>query len=405
MMREVKMIKPNLWTKDFLIVTAANFFLYFTFYLLMVTITLFASEKFHASPSEAGLASGIFVVGTLIARLFAGRSIDQVGWKKMLYIGFIFFLITTCLYFFVNSMVFLLINRFLNGAAMGIASTATGTIVASIIPNARRGEGTGYYALSVVLSAAIGPFLGMFLTQHTSFNMNFVICSVLLVFSFVAVFFVKVPKIEISKEQIEKLKGFSIHNFFEVKAIPISIIGAFIALGYSSILTFLTTYAKEINAVDVGSFFFIVYAVFILVSRPFTGRWFDEKGENFVMYPAFILFAIALVILSQAHQGWMLLLAGALVGLGYGTFSSSAQAISIKVSPKNRMGLATSTFFIFLDGGIGMGPFLLGFLVPFIGYRGLYLVMGIVVFACTFLYYFLHGKKSKKRKQLQAELR
>jgi MFS family permease len=398
------MNKPKLWTKDFLIISTANFFLYFTFYLLMVTITIFATDKFYASPSEAGLASGIFVVGTLIARLFSGRSIDRVGWKKMLYIGFILFLLTTCLYFTVNSLVFLFVNRFLNGAAMGIASTATGTIVAKIIPNSRRGEGTGYYALSVTLAAAIGPFLGMFLTQHSSFNMNFIICIILLAFSFIAVFFVKVPKMELTKEQLEKMKGFSIHNFFEVKAIPISILGAIIALGYSSILTFLTSYAKVINLVDVGSFFFIVYAAFILVSRPFTGRWFDQKGENFVMYPSFLFFAIALIILSQAHQGIFLLLAGAFVGLGYGTFSSSAQAISIKVSPKHRMGLATSTFFIFLDGGIGVGPFLLGLLIPLIGYRGLYLSMGIVIFACIFLYYFLHGRNVGEKKRELVEL-
>ena len=109
------MNKPKLWTKDFLIVSSANFFLYFTFYLLMVSITVFATEKFHATPSQAGLASGIFVVGTLIARLFSGRSIDRVGWKKMLYIGFIFFLITTCFYFLVNNLTLLLVNRFLNG--------------------------------------------------------------------------------------------------------------------------------------------------------------------------------------------------------------------------------------------------------------------------------------------------
>jgi MFS family permease len=86
-----------------------------------------------------------------------------------------------------------------------------------------------------------------------------------------------------------------------------------------------------------------------------------------------------------------------LVGLGYGTLSSSGQAISIKVSPKERMGLATSTWFIFLDGGIGIGPFILGFLIPLMGYRGLYLIMGIIVFACLFLYYFLHGRKAGKK--------
>ncbi len=359
----------------------------------MVTITVFAAENFHATPSQAGLASGIFVVGTLIARLFCGKSIDRVGWKKMLYIGFIFFLITTCLYFAVNSLTFLLINRFLNGAAMGVASTATGTIVAKIIPNERRGEGTGYYGLSVTLAAAVGPFLGMYLTGHTSFSMNFIVCIVLLACSFVAAFFLNVPKLEWKEEQIEKTKGFSIHEFFETKAIPISIVGALIGFGYSSILSFLTTYANYIHLVDVGSFFFIVYAVFIVGSRPFTGRWFDLKGENFVMYPAFILFALALFVLSQAHHGFALLAAGALVGLGYGTLSTSAQAISIKVSPVHRMGLATSTFFIFLDGGIGVGPFLIGFFIPLIGYRGLYLAMAVVLLVSTVLYYFLHGRK------------
>lgn len=100
----------------------------------MVTMSLFASEKFHATPSEAGLASGIFIIGTLILRIFSGRHIERIGCKRMLYIGFTLFLITTCLYILVSSMAMLLLNRFLNGAAMGVASTATGTIVSKLFP-------------------------------------------------------------------------------------------------------------------------------------------------------------------------------------------------------------------------------------------------------------------------------
>jgi MFS family permease len=392
--------KPKLWTKDFLIVSAANFFLYFTFYLLIATITVYATEKFHASPSIAGLASGIFVLGALIARLFSGKSIDRVGRKKLLYIGFIFILITTLLYFIVTNLTILLIIRFLNGAALGVASTATGTIVASIIPNERRGEGTGYYALSTTLAAAFGPFLGMFINEHIGFNMNFVLCTILLALSLIAAFFLKVPKAELTKEQLDRMKGFSVSNFFESKAVPISIMSVFVGLGYSSILAFITSYAQEIKLVDVASFFFIVYAVAILVSRPFTGRWFDSKGENIVMYPSFLLFAIGLLLLSQAQQGYFIILAGVLVGLGYGTFISGAQAIAIKVSPRHRMGLATSTFYIFMDIGIGIGPFLLGFLVPLIGFRGLYECMAVVLFICIFLYYFLHGRKATRGKKL-----
>jgi MFS family permease len=386
------MNKAKLWTKDFLIVSIANFFLYFTFYLLMVASTTFATEKFQATPSQAGLASGIFVVGTLIARLYSGKSINQIGWKKMLYIGFILFLLTTCLYFAVNTFSFLLVNRFLNGAALGVASTATGTIVAKIIPNERRGEGTGYYALSLVLAAAFGPFLAMLLTQQMGIMVNFVLCVILLGMSFIAIFFLKVPTVNVLPE---KKKGFSINNYFEIKAIPIAIIGLFVAFGYSSILTFLNSYTEEIDLVSVGSFFFIVYAIFSMISRPFTGRIFDKKGENWVMYPTFLFFAAGLFLLGEAHHGYVLLVAGALVGIGYGTFSASAQAISIKVSPPDRMGLATSTYFIFLDAGIGIGPFLLGLFVPSIGYRGMYLSMAVLVFLCLFLYYFLHGSKQK----------
>jgi MFS family permease len=129
------MTNAKLWTKDFLIISTENFFAYFTYYILVATITVYAIDKFHASPSAAGLASGIFIIGTLLGRLFAGRSIEQVGRKKMLLIGFTFFLITTLLYFAANSLLLLIIIRILHGAAFGVTSTATGTIVADIIPD------------------------------------------------------------------------------------------------------------------------------------------------------------------------------------------------------------------------------------------------------------------------------
>ena len=50
------------------------------------------------------------------------------------------------------------------------------------------------------------------------------------------------------------------------------------------------------------SFFFVVYAVAVLISRPFTGKLFDNKGPNSIMYPTIISFAIGMIILSQAKQ-------------------------------------------------------------------------------------------------------
>ncbi|MGG3279965.1 MFS transporter [Paenibacillus solani] len=386
----------KLWTKDFWVVSLTNFFLYFIHYLLIACITVFTAEKFHASASMSGLAAGIFIIGMLFGRLYSGKSIERIGRKKMLYFGIVFSLIAVLLYFAVTSLPLLLLIRFLHGIGFGIASTATGTIVANVIPNERRGEGTGYYALSTTIASAIGPFLGIYINQHYGFQMNFVICAVLIVMSLLISVWISVPKETINQAQLNPTKSFKLSSFFEPKALPISIVSIFIGLAYSSILSFLNTYAQQIHLVDVASLFFIVYAIATLVSRPFTGRLFDKKGENVVVYPALIILAIGFLVISQVHHGYTLLISAVLVGVGYGSFIPSAQAIAVKAAPRDRMGLATSTFFMFADFGAGFGPFIIGFLIPVLGFKNLYIAMAIVVLADIAIYYLLQGRKKRK---------
>ena len=70
---------------------------------------------------------------------------------------------------------------------------------------------------------------------------------------------------------------------------------------------------------------------------------------------------------------------GGILGLGFGNFQSCAQAIALQGVKPERLGVATSTFFIFLDFGFGFGPYVLGLLVPIIGYQQLYLVLMVIV--------------------------
>lgn len=80
------------------------------------------------------------------------------------------------------------------------------------------------------------------------------------------------------------------------------------------------------------------------------------------------------------------------MGFGFGTFAAMGQAIAIKIAPKHRMGLATSTFLAVSELGIGLGPTILGILIPFLGFRGLYAMMsGLVLFA-MFVYFLVNHK-------------
>lgn len=387
-------MKEKLWTSDFFMVSITNFFLYFIHYLLIASITVFTLEKFHVSTSLSGLAAGIFIIGMLFGRLYAGKYINAVGWKKMLYIGIIFSLIMIVLYTTISNIYLLLIIRFLHGVGFGIASTATGTIVSQIIPDERRGEGTGYYALSTTIAAAIGPFCGIFINQNYEFNVNFIVCIVLIFSSLLCALKLRIPAMD--EMPIEIAKGFKLGDFFEKKAIPISVVSIFIGVAYSSVLSYINVYAQEIDLVDAASFFFIVYAIATLISRPFTGKLFDTKGENYVIYPSLISFIVGLCIISQVHHTFLLLVSAVFIGIGFGSFIPSAQAIAVKISPRHRMGLATSTLFMFADFGAGFGPFILGLFIPMLGYSNLYIAMAILVLLSTVLYYFVHGRKAKK---------
>ncbi len=396
--------QPKLWTRNFIMVSTSNFLIFISFYILMVTLAVYSIEHFHASKSMAGLASSIFVLGAVLVRPIAGKVLASFGKRKLLLIGAFFFFLMMLFYFPVNNLALLLVLRFFHGFTFGICSTATGTIAAETIPMTRRGEGMGYFATSQNIAMAIGPFLGLIITQHFDDSLIFVATTVFALIALIAAAMLKVPKhVAVEKEvvQPEQSRGFRLSDYFEKTTIPIAIFMVVCGFVFSSILSFMTAYATEINLVDAASFFFVTYAIFLVLSRPITGRLFDLKGPNFVIYPCIVLFGTGMLLLSQANHGITLLIAGAIIGVGFGTVQSSAQTIAVNRADSNRIGLATSTFFVFFDTGIGLGPFLLGFLMPVVGFRGLYVTMAIIIFASLFIYYLVHGKKeSEERKEL-----
>jgi MFS family permease len=388
------MNKPRLWTKDFILVSLCNIFIALNLYLLIVSISPYAMEKFHSTPSEAGLATGIFMIGILFARLLTGKWIERIGRAKTFKTGLFLSLVTSLLYFAVGNIWSLLAIRFLHGATLGIASTGVSTIAADIIPRQRRGEGLAYYMLGVTLATAIGPFIAMFLSNHGSFTMIFASCAIAASLSLGISFFITVDEISLTAEQLEGTKGFSLKSFLEPRAIPIATVCGALYFCYSSVLSFLAAYAKEVHLADAAGLFFVVYAVAVLLSRPYAGRLFDSKGENKVMYPAIVVFVTGMIVLSQAHHGYTLLVSAALIGSGISAVQSFTQAICIRVTEPHRIGLATSTFFVSMDFTIGIGPFIFGIFIPLIGYRGIYAAGAAAALACTLLYYGLHGRKS-----------
>lgn len=385
--------KDQLWTKEFILATIVNFALVLSMYSLLVTLAQYTIATYNTSMSIAGLVSSIFIIGVLIGRLYAGWKVNTLGAKKILISGVIIFILMSLLYFIPLNIYALILVRLIQGVGFGLGTNATGTVVSQIIPRSRSGEGIGIFSISVVLSAAIGPLIGTVLINVYGYHAIFIFSLIVGVFSLILSFFIISPKVDTAAG--ENTNAFKLENLIEIRVVPIATVILFGALAFSGILSFITTYANEIRLEKIGGYFFLAYSLIILITRPITGRLMDLKGENVIVYPVLITYAIGMLVLSQTTSGIMFILAAILIGLGYGNLQSITQAIAIKVTPVERMGLANSTYFIFLDLALGIGPFLLGYIIPVIGFRYMYLSFVIVILLNGFVYYFVYGRKKK----------
>ena len=393
---QINIQKEKLFNTGFITITTINFIVFLIYYCFVVITAKFATSELGASPAQAGFAAGIYIIGTLIARLYIGKKLELIGRKQMLRFGAIIYLITTIAYLISTNIIILDTVRFLNGFAYGTISTAANAIVTAYIPKSRNGEGINYYGLSTSLAAAIGPFIGILLLPIVGFKSVIILAIVLSVLVTVACFLFPVQNIELTDDHKKLLNSWSLNTFIEYKVLFISIVAFLIGLSYSSVLGFLSIYADNLGLSTAGAFFFVVYALIITFTRPFAGQIFDAKGENAVMYPSFIFLAIGLLTLSYTTTSFMLLLSGALIGLGYGTFMSNGQAVCLKLVEPSKVSIALSTYFIGLDLGLGFGPYALGTVHSFLSYSGIYVLCAVLTVAVAILYaIFYKGKDAK----------
>lgn len=376
-------------SRNFIVITLINFFVMAAYYMVFTISTSYAREKFSLSLSNAGLTASLMVIGCLIGRFTSGNLITFWGCKILLFAGLLVEVLSIFSSFFINSVFALFIQRLFSGIGMGIVATATGTAVAYIIPQKYHGFGISLFSTSTVLALALGPFFGIFLLKYMPY-LEIIKINGICIIGCLAIFFF-LQQIPYTAKRHRPL--LELNSYIDPRVVRFSLVALLMCLSYGSIQAFMTTYASERDLVNASSLFFLFYAFSAIFTRPVSGSLYDTRGENSIFAGIFILTAIALCLLAFAHNSFVLLLAGVLFGFGFGNFQSLGQIVSLTLVTKSRFPQATSTFFVFFDLGVGLGPYLFGFTVEYVGYTGMFLLLACTTICAAILYYLMHGKK------------
>lgn len=391
----------RLWTRTFIVLMGVNFCSALSFYLIMVKLTEFAMDTYGVPHSLAGSLLSAFVIAALFTRLFFGGHIDKWGVKRALFIGSAVNAVCMVLYLFPLGFVPLMVVRIAHGFGFAIMSGSAAAGAALVIPRNRYGEGIGYFSMMQALATGVGPFVAILITNiFGGYAPMFACAAVVAVLALLSLFLLEIPSPEEEKLEHEGPPHMhpdaakrGIGRFVQLSVVPLAAVLFLVYLGYSGILSFITLYADELSLSDAVSLYFVVYAVVILVTRPAVGIRVDRKGENSTIYYCFASLAIGFVLLAFASNPVMLLASAAFVGFGIGATQSIVQAVIARDTPVKELGKANSTFFMSMDLGSGVGPIVIGAIIPFIGYGFSYLVLAVIALVAGVLYHLVHGCK------------
>ncbi|WP_312507113.1 MFS transporter [Lysinibacillus sp.] len=385
----------QIWTKRFISLFLTNISVFFVFYGLVTTLPLYAIGELHQTDKEAGLLLSGFLLSAIIVRPFSGKLLDVFGKKKLLVLSIVGYFICTVLYLFVHPFGLLLGLRFIQGIFFSIITTAAGSLAADIVPAKRKGAGLGYFTMSTNLAVVIGPFIGLLLIQYSTFNVLFIVMSICILAGGILALTVNTD--DLPKPAHEGKLTFKFNDLFERKALPVAAIASLVAFSYASVLSFLSVYAQQKDLMAVASLFYAVFAAAMLITRPFTGKLYDTKGPQFVIIPGIISFAIGLVMLAFVEGPVLFLCAAIFVGFGYGSVTTSLQALAVQSTAIQRSGYATATYFTMFDLGIALGSYILGMVAVQAGYASVYL-SGACLLGVVFIIYLVRLAKIKPKK-------
>jgi MFS family permease len=353
--RETRPTPRDLWVKDF-VVTWINRFSFFLAHHLTRPVLPLYLLAFGASSTVIGAVIAVFTITATLMRIPVGLLIDRIGRKPFLLAGVALFMLGNFGYLWAPTILLMIPFRMLHGIGWSGCTTAIATLAADIAPPNRRGELIGYAAMASSLGGAIGPVAGFALLQHYNYAGVFLGSGALLILSlFLGALIAEPRRAPAVTEKSRRWMDLLVVPETLVPAITV----AFLSFGHGGILTFLPIHALKLGLENPG-YWFGLYAVCLLLSRPVAGPLSDRISRRAVILPGLILNLAGIALLALASSPAWLMAAAIVGGFGTGAAQPALMTVAVDQTSPYKRGQSMAQYQCLYDLGIGLGSLTLG---------------------------------------------
>lgn len=383
--------KVPLWTGTFLLLILLNLFYGAAGHMTLPLVADFAMTL-GADLTLASTVAGLMPLVSLFVCPFAGLLSDRISRKKILVVASAGYGVALLLHSFANSVAMLMVLRLFTGIFFSLVTVTVIAFSTSYIPRERTGEGLGYAALATILAQAIGPAIGIWLSE-INYSLTFAVSGVSALVCLVILLLIPNRQEPIKTQH----KKFSINDLFAVKYVGFMLLAALFSSGNGLVSTYLKIIGDERGIGDI-SLFFTVYSVCMVALRPLTGKLLDKKGVYIILIPSVFFAALGIFLVGISYTLGLLIVASVAKALGQGSGTPSLQAHVVKTLDKSKAGVATSTIMIGQNVGNAVAPIAGSFFVGPFGYEGMFCGFGVILLVAGMAILFLQSRVEKKWK-------
>ena len=364
----------KLWNKWYITILLLSMVNHVASQLITPIVSKYAMS-IGATMATAGTIVGLMSLAAMFARPFAGLSSDRIN--KKLIIAVTGAVTGVCMYLYSasKSAEMMAAVRFVHGISFSFSTVALLAFNTMFIPKDKIGEGIGWSVVTTTLATAMGPNLGLWLVDHFGYKACFAAAAIGTIIPNLC--FLVVPNRQ-EPHVPGKSAKFNVNDFISLQIFPFALLTGLFSCCNGIVNSFLALLGDEHGIEGVGVFF-TAYSVILIVTRPITGKLYDQKGIKFIMYPSIALAALSMLLLGKATSTWIVLLAGVLKALGQGTGAPSIQAHCLKKLGRDKAGVVSSTCYMGNDIGNTVGPAIGGLIASRTGYGSMFIMIAVSV--------------------------
>jgi len=372
-------------TRDFILACFAKFTFSITYHILIPTLPIYLA-RLGSTEADIGVLIGILAVPSLIFRLLVGRALLKIPEKNFMIAGALLIALTFVAFLWAPPFWPILIVRLFQGIGFAFFSTASFTLIANISSESHRGQSLSYFLLIFNISGALAPTLGMFLVNHFSFTLLFLVS---LGLSLLSLFITN----GLGRRQAVPLRDASIEgvSFLSRRVLSPSIIGCFAFFIVGALSAFFPLYAINHGVANPG-LFFTTSAIMLISGRALGGRILDLYGREKIILLCLTTYIISMLILAFSKTLPMFILVAVIYGIGHALLIPSLMVYALERGGSSR-GTVMGTFLAMLDLGMCLGPVVMGIILHTASYLIMFLSLALTgVINLNYFYFFVRKK-------------